>query len=161
MGIEDCCFWFYADDFKLAYYPSADNVRKVNRLLRIICKEMRLLHLSFNPTKCSVLTMGKMNPKLGVFMQNDEGQDVHLTRVTTERDLGLMVDADGTFTTMREKSLRTAETTAKFLSRVFRVHVWNTLVQTYHSHVFSRLSYASELWRQTSETFTNTVDTIY
>ena len=161
LEIEDCCFWFYADDFKLAYYPSPENVRKVNKLLRIICKEMRLLHLSFNPSKCSVLTMGKSNPKLGVFMQDDEGHDVHLTRVTTERDLGLMVDSDGSFSTMREKSLRTAETTAKFLSRVFRVHVWNTLVQTYHSHVFSRLSYASELWRQTTDTFTKSVDVIY
>ena len=161
LDIEDCCFWFYADDFKLAYYPSESNVRKVNKLLKIICKEMRLLHLAFNPAKCSVLTMGKKNKKHQIYMQDDAGKDVLLSRVTTERDLGLMVDADGSFRTMRERSLRLAETTAKFLSRVFKVHVWNTLVQTYHSHVFSRLSYASELWRQSTDTFMKSTDVMY
>ena len=161
LEIEDCCFWYYADDFKLAYFPSEANTKKVNKLLKIICKEMRQLHLTFNPTKCSVLTIGKKNKKYEVKKQDVLGNDVPLVRVTTERDLGLWVDSDGTFTTMKERSLSTAETTAKFLSRIFKVHVWNTLVQTYHSHVFSRLSYASELWRQTTETFAKSVDIIY
>ena len=163
LGIPEgeCHFWLYADDIKIAFFPSADNARKVNRLLKMICKEMTNLHLAFNPSKCSVLTMGVNNPRYRLYMQDPTGNNTLLKRVKVERDLGLMVDADGSFNTMYNKGLQTAKTTAKFLSKVFEKAVWRVKLQTYHSHVFSRMAYASELSRKTTLEATKEYDLVY
>ena len=145
--IEDCCFFLYADDIKIAYYPSELNTKKINKLLKNLSREMRELYLNFNPDKCSVLTLGYNNPCLEVFLPNDKGERVSLKRVECERDLGLQVSSDGIFSKHLEKSLNTAKFTARFLSKIFHTSTWGTKVQLYYGLIFSRMSYASELWR--------------
>ena len=163
LGIPDgeCQFWLYADDIKISFYPTRTNAAKVNRILRMVCKEMTNLHLAFNPTKCSVLTMGLNNPRYRLYMQDEHGKSTLLKRVKVERDLGLMVDADGSFNTMYRKGIQTARTTARFLSKIFEKSVWRVKLQTYHSHVFSRLAYASELSRKTTAEANKEYDSIY
>ena len=146
-GIEDCCFFLYADDIKIAYYPSERNVEKINKLLKNLSKEMKNLYLNFNPDKCSVLTMGLNNQCMDVFLPNDQGENILLKRVDCERDLGLQVSSDGVFSKHLEKSLNTAKFTARFLSKIFHTATWGTKVQLYYGLIFSRMSYASELWR--------------
>ena len=153
LGFEDgdICFFLYADDIKIAYYPSQENIAKVNRLLEKLCLEMERLYLVFNASKCSVLTMGKNNPRLDVFMKNSDGTRTLLSRVDVERDLGIQVSADGQFKEMKKKSLNTMKVTARFLGKIFHTATWNLKVQTYYSHIFSRGSYGSELWGSFNE----------
>ena len=155
--ITDCAFFFYADDVKIAFFPSDHNVRQMNRLLRNLTKEMDRLYLAFNPDKCSVLTMGFSNPCLDLFLPDSNGENVKLTRVTCERDLGLQVSSDGVFSKHIEKSLHTSTLTSKFLARIFHTSTWGTKVQLYYGLIFSRMAYASELWRPSDMTLFNKI----
>ena len=147
LEITDCCFFFYADDVKIAFFPSEHNVKQMNRLLKMLSKEMRNLHLAFNPSKCSVLSLGYSNPKRDLYLPNDKGEDVLLKRVECERDLGLQVSSDGMFQEHIKKSLHVASLTSRFLAKIFHTSTWGTKVQLYYGLIFSRMSYASELWR--------------
>ena len=147
---NEICFFLYADDLKLAFFPSEDNVRKVNRLLEKLCIEMDRLYLVFNANKCSVLSMGKTNPKRELKMRNPDGSFTVLNRVEVERDLGVQVSADGLFRDMKYKSYKRSLTVSRFLAKVLKFSTWNAKVQTYYAHIFSKGSYASELWRPTT-----------
>ena len=147
LEITDCCFFFYADDVKIAFYPSEHNTKQMNRLLKMLSKEMERLHLAFNPDKCSVLSLGFNNPKNDLFLPNKDGNRVLLKRVECERDLGLQVSSDGMFQKHIEKSLHVGSLTSRFLAKIFHTSTWGTKVQLYYGLIFSRMSYASELWR--------------
>ena len=147
LEIEGCTFFVYADDVKILYFPSASNVLKINELLRRLQAKMDELLLKFNASKCKILTLGGWkNPRYDVFMTNEDGVRERLERTTVERDLGLQVDADGSFSTQTKKCIGVAKSTAKIMSRIFKKADFVTKVQLYEAHIFSRLSYASEIW---------------
>ena len=147
LEIEGCTFFVYADDVKIVFYPSASNVRKINILLKRLQAKMEELKLKFNASKCKVLTLGGWrNPRYDIIMTNEEGIEEPLERSTVERDLGLQVDADGSFKTQARKCIGVAKSTAKIMSRIFRKADFVTKVQLYEAHIFSRMSYASEIW---------------
>ena len=147
LEIEGCTFFVYADDVKIVFYPSASNVRKINILLKRLQAKMEELKLKFNASKCKVLTLGGWrNPRYDIIMTNEEGIEEPLERSTVERDLGLQVDADGSFRTQARKCIGVAKSTAKIMSRIFRKADFVTKVQLYEAHIFSRMSYASEIW---------------
>ena len=147
LEITDCDFFIYADDLKICFYPSPENIWKINILLQRLQKKMDDLHLKFNALKCHVLTLGSIrNLRYDIMMKDEDGILKVLQRTTVERDLGLQVDSDGTFSTHIKKCIGVAKATAKIMNRIFRVADFITKVQIYESHIFSRLAYASEIY---------------
>ena len=144
LEIEGCTSFVYADDVKIVYVPTPENVWKINVLLQRLQVKMDELHLKFNALKCHVLTLGSIrNMRYDVIMKNEEGNDEVLVRTMVERDLGVQVDSDGSFETQIKKCIGTAKATAKIMSRIFRKCDFITKVQLYESHIFSRMSYVS------------------
>ena len=79
-------------------------------------------------------------------MTNDSGEQVPLKRTKVERDLGVLIDSDGTFSSHIKKSLAIAKATAKILSKIFFKSSFDDKKKLYHAYVFSRMSYGSEVW---------------
>ena len=146
LKIEGASFYAYADDIKIIYPAIEENYPKVNELMRRLQKEMDDNYLKFNPDKFKILTLGDINPKLDVKMRDENGQEVTIQRSTTERDLGILVDADGTFTSQIQRSLSISKATVKILSKIFVKTSFEDKLKLYHAYVFSRMSYGSEIW---------------
>ena len=146
LEIEGASFYVYADDIKIIYPAIEENIPKINELLRRLQKLMDEHYLKFNADKCSVLTLGDINPNLDVFMTNDSGETIALKRTKVERDLGVLVDSDGTFNSHIKKSLAIAKATIKILSKIFFKASFDDKKKLYHAYVFSRMSYGSEIW---------------
>ena len=161
LGITNCSFWMYADDLKLSFVPTKKNVKKINVLLKRLQAEMDKLKLQFNPDKCAVLGFGNSNPKRKVFMRNQDGDVIELKRSSSERDLGLLIDSDGTFTSAISRGIKVATATMKILRKTFEVTTFRTKVMLYHSHIFSRMAYCSELWRPVERTVMDKMNRIY
>ena len=153
LDLEDAAFFVYADDLKLIFVPTPENTWKINVLLEKLQNKMEELKLKFNATKCHVLTLGNIkNRRYDVIMKNEEGSPEVLVRSNVERDLGIQIDSDGTFETQIKKSIGIAKASSKILSRIFKKSDFITKVQLYEAHIFSRLSYASEVWFHLRET---------
>ena len=162
LDIEGFAFFVYADDVKIIYVPTPENVWKINILLRRLQAKMESLHLKFNALKCHVLTLGSIrNLRYDVVMKNEQGKEEVLIRTTVERDLGVQIDSDGSFETQIKKCIGTAKATAKIMSRIFKKADFITKVQLYESHVFSRMSYASELWAPKDKKVLEEMNKIY
>ena len=123
---------------------------------------MKRLKLKFNALKCAVLTIGgNRNPKRNIYMTDEDGKLVTLKRSEVERDLGVMVDSDGSFKTHINKSLGVAKATMKILRRIFRKASFEDKVKLYHAYIFSRMGYGSEIWRPTDRKTLDEFNNIY
>ena len=146
LGIEGASFYAYADDIKIIYPAIEENYPKVNELMRRLQKEMDDNYLKFNPEKFKILTLGDVNPKLDVKMVDENGQEVVIQRSTSERDLGILIDSDGSFKSQVNRSLSLSRATVKILGKIFGKCSFEDKLKLYHAYVFSRMSYGSEIW---------------
>ena len=146
LDVDGASFYAYADDIKIIYPAIPENYPKVNELLRRLQDEMDSLHLKFNPDKFKVLTLGEVNPKLDVKMRGEEGQEITIQRSEVERDLGILVDSNGKFTSQIKRALAVSRSTVKILRRIFCKMSFEDKKKLYHAYVFSRMSYGSEIW---------------
>ena len=106
LQIVGCTFFVYADDIKICFPALPENYPKINELMLRLQNEMKRLKLKFNAMKCAILTIGgDKNPKRNVYMLDEDGNLVILKRSEAERDLGVMIDSDGSFKTHVKKSL--------------------------------------------------------
>ena len=161
LQITNCSFWLYADDLKISFVPTRKNVRKVNIMLQRLQDEMDKLKVHFNPEKCAVLTFGNSNPERKIYMRDPNGEKIELKRTKSERDLGLLVDSDGSFSSAIERGIKIATASMKILRKIFEVTNYKTKVMLYHSHIFSRLAYCSELWRPVDRSVMDKMNRIY
>ena len=140
LKIIGCTFFVYADDIKICFPAIPENYAKINILMLRLQTEMKRLKLKFNALKCAVLTIGgNKNPKRIIYMTDEDGKLVTLKRSEVERDLGVMVDSDGSFKTHINKSLGVAKATMKILRRIFRKASFEDKVKLYHAYIFSRV----------------------
>ena len=161
LKIEGASVYVYADDVKIVYPAIEENIPKINELLKRLQKLMDDHYLKFNADKCSVLTLGDINPNLPVYMKNDAGQEIPLKRTQVERDLGVLVDSDGSFKSHIKKSLSIAKATVKILSKIFFKTSFDDKKKLYHAYVFSRMSYGSEIWGTNDVLILNEFNKIY
>ena len=161
LNIEGASFYVYADDVKIIYPAIEENIPKVNELLKRLQAEMEANHLKFNAEKFSVLTLGEGNPNLAVNMKNDAGEMVPIKRTNVERDLGILVDANGSFSSQIKKSLSIAKATVKILSKIFFKSSFDDKKKLYHAYIFSRMSYGSEIWGTNDVLILNQFNQIY
>ena len=146
LDVDGASFYAYADDIKIIYPAIPENYPKVNELLRRLQDEMDNLHLKFNPDKFKILTLGEVNPKLDVKMRSEDGTEITIQRSEVERDLGILVDSNGKFTSQINRSLSISRSTVKILRRIFCKMSFEDKKKLYHAYVFSRMSYGSEIW---------------
>ena len=161
LAIEGASFYAYADDIKIIYPAIDENYPKINELMRRLQKEMDDNHLKFNPEKFKILTLGDVNPKLDVKMTDENGQEVVIQRSTSERDLGILVDSDGTFKSQVSRSLSISKATVKILGKIFVKCAFEDKLKLYHAYVFSRMSYGSEIWISTDRKIMDDFNQVY
>ena len=162
LKIVGCTFFVYADDIKICFPAIPENYPKINELMLRLQNEMKRLKLKFNALKCAVLTIGgDKNPKRNVYMSGENDELVILKRSEAERDLGVMVDSDGSFKTHVKKALGVAKATMKILRRIFKKAAYEDKVKLYHAYIFSRMGYGSEIWRPSDRATLDEFNKIY
>ena len=162
LNIEGCAFWVYADDIKIVYPALPENIPKINELLKRLQTVMTERKLKFNAAKCHVLSLGGNTDFIGdVYMSDEEGQQIKLSKTKVERDLGVMIEGDGSFSTHIKKSLSVAKATVKILRKIFYKCDFGNKVKLYHAYVFSRMSYGSEIWRPTDRVTLDKFNRVY
>ena len=97
-GMQNICKMF-ADDTKIYGTPGACLQADLLRATEWAEK----WQMNFNPSKCTVLHMGKKNQRVPYYMKRADGEEIQVTEVENERDVGVTFDTDLKFHTLKRQ----------------------------------------------------------
>ena len=133
----------FADDTKL--YNSSTNHHILQKDLHSIFDWAKMWQMEFNVSKCRVLHMGKINPKLQYFVYNN-GNLTTLTETNSEKDLGVYFDEQLSFDIHVNFCVERATRLLGLIHRSFCGLNSNAYVTIYKTIVRSGLEYANSIW---------------
>ena len=85
----------YADDNKVLAVnkPGIDN--KLQLDINSTVRWCKTWSMTLNGQKCKVMHCGKKNPRNKYYIEDDDGNKMELETTEVEKDLGIMITADG------------------------------------------------------------------
>ncbi|XP_065570290.1 uncharacterized protein LOC136033468 [Artemia franciscana] len=138
-AISQTDFGLFADDTKLLGEASASS--QIQSDLDALTEKLEEWQLSPNVAKCSVVHLGRQNPK---YLYKMKGID--LTKSTCEKDLGVILSLD----LKPEKHIglvvRKASNTLWLLTHSLRYLDIHSKISAYTSYVRPQLEYAIVIW---------------
>lgn len=139
--------YLYADDMKLINIVTKDDDRsRLQDDLNKLAEWTMNWNLKLNLQKCGVLTIGCKNDaaKSYYISQNDE---IHmLNSLSSEKDLGVIVDDELNFETHILELVKKANRTLGIIKRNFKHIGTKSFVLLYKALVRSKLEYAQNVW---------------
>ncbi|KAK2725613.1 hypothetical protein QYM36_000197 [Artemia franciscana] len=138
-SISQTDFGLFADDTKLLGEASASSQSQSD--LDTLREKLEEWQLSPNVAKCSVVHLGRQNPKYSYKMKG-----IDLTKSTCEKDLGVILSLD----LKPEKHIglvvRKASNTLWLLTHSLRYLDIHSKISAYTSYVRPQLEYATVIW---------------
>ena len=131
----------FADDCKLYGEVTADGENLVQTDLTLLEEWSRIWQLPFNAKKCKSMHFGRKNPKR-VYTLN--GQE--LEQITSEKDLGVMVDDELKFHVHAAAATKKANQMLGVIKRTYRTRDAETMMTLYKSMVRPHLEYGNAIW---------------
>ena len=104
------------------------------------------MQMNFHPDKCHVLHLGQSNPQNIYHMENASGNIHVLDVVTSEKDLGVIIDHQLKFSDHIENAAKKANRDFGCLARKFRHLNKETFLLLYKATVRPHLEYATCIW---------------
>ena len=137
----------YADDSKLMAPMSEDELR--NNYLQAdidkIVKWCNTWKMKLNISKCKVMHMGSKNKNRPYFMTDiDTQQSIQLQTTTIERDLGVLISADGSFSQQVDHAITCGYRALGRIKNTFSYLNKETLKILYPIYIRPHLEFASE-----------------
>lgn len=130
----------YADDMKLYGNPLEDH-HVLQRDLRVISEWCSRWLLPLSVSKCTVLHMGRLNPRLQYSLQ-----DSLLKSVDSQNDLGVIITSDLSWSEHILSSVRKASRLSYLFYKVFKGCSPSTAARLYTTYVRPILEFASPVW---------------
>ena len=149
----------YADDTKIfRRIKSKEDAEKLQSDLNMLEEWSRKWLLKFHPDKCHVLTLGKFEN-----IQHTERYriyDTELDHVFEEKDLGLIVDSELSFSEHISTKVRTANAMVGLIRRSFSYLSGKSFKKLYTAHVRPHLEYAQAAWAPISKKLINMLENV-
>ena len=165
-AVESGCLLF-ADDVKLYHrIKTQTDCDFLQRQLDALCHWSQLWGMSLNPGRCKVLTLSLRRDR--VIVGYDVG-DVTLERVSTMRDLGVILDEKLTFADHLDCVARKANRALGLLMRSFQTGKhgktlyncdFRAIISAYCANVRSVLEYGSVIWSGAADTHLSRLESI-
>ena len=144
----DCLSKMYADDTKI--YQAINNSADAQIFQQNIIQLWRWSldwQLLFHPEKCHILHLGRTNEKHRYFMgAGDNSPHTHLKRTDEEKDLGVVVDSQLTFSSHCDKVVNTANKLLGIMRRSFSYLDKNVFSLVYKGIIRPIIEYASSVY---------------
>ncbi len=109
-------------------------------------KALELWQLKFIQSKCKVLHIGRTPSQHQYYMHDSNGIRQQLEKSTAEKDLGVWVDDQLTFTTHTSKSAAKANCLLGLIRRTFKHLDKENLTLLYKAIVRPHIEYANSVW---------------
>ena len=143
-----CSGYLYADDMKI-FTKVIDNNSKLllQQDIDKVAEWSDRWMLKLNPSKCKSITIG--NPKFkipGTYTLNTEHGTHTLEDVTTEKDLGVLIDSELNFENHIYSKIKTANKMLAIIKRNFQNLDSDSFLMLYKALVRSHLEYAEVIW---------------
>ena len=144
----------YADDSKVMAPLDSEELEH-NQLQQDIsnlekwCAEWSM---ELNTLKCKIMHLGKNNPKRVYHMRDkNTGISVPLSETVLERDLGIMVSAEGSFSHQVNTAVSKANTTLGQMLNTFKYFTSDVVKIIYPTYIRPHLEFASSVWNALSK----------
>ena len=145
--VTDCRVKIFADDTKLyKEIQSESDCSVLQSNIENIYEWSRKWQLRFHPDKCHVLRIGCSHPEFCYGMLDSEGKHRSLEVVTSEKDLGVIVDSDLVFREHVSQIVKKANCTLGIIRRSFRFLDRATIMLLYKALVRPVLEYGLPAW---------------
>ena len=144
----DCLSKMYADDTKI--YQAVNNssdAKFFQENIKLLWKWSIDWQLHFHPDKCHILHLGKTNEKHRYYMgAGDDTPHTHLKATTEEKDLGVIIDDQLTFSNHCDKIVTTANKLLGIMRRTFTYLDKNVFSLVYKGIIRPIIEYASSVY---------------
>lgn len=131
---------FFADDTKLYCNPlsQADDMKSD---LTAIERWNKTWQMSLNISKCTILHIGKNNPRTSFYLESSK-----LEIVCCQKDLGVIVSNDLKWETHVSHVVKRANSMLFLILKAFEDHSAEVILKVYKSHIRSVVEYAHSVW---------------
>ena len=140
----------FADDTKMCSYLLPDEHGQLSSNLQEDLNNLqewaRRMQMKFHPEKCKCLHLGKQNPCHTYTMQTSDGKTHMITATTNEKDLGVQIDNDLTFSAHIQAQISKANGVLGSIRHTFKYIDQNSFSLLYKSLIRPHLEYASVVW---------------
>ena len=131
----------FADDCKLYGKVASMGENLVQADLTHLEEWSRIWQLPFNAKKCKSMHLGYKNPKHTYVLNGLE-----LEQITTEKDLGVMVDNKMNFHVHAATATKKANQMLGVIKRTYKTRDANTMATLYKAMVRHHLEYGNAIW---------------
>ena len=131
----------FADDCKLYGKVTSTGDNLVQSDLTQLEEWSRIWQLPFNAKKCKVMHFGLNNPRLTYILNGHE-----LDKMTSEKDLGVMVDDRLKFHVHTAAAIKKANQILGVIKKTYKTRDANTISTLYTSMVRPHLEYGNAIW---------------
>lgn len=140
------CIKLFADDTKV--YTAISDCTKINEMsddLQRLMDWSDKWQLGFNTRKCVMMHLGKHNPA-SIYQVQSNGVTSTLRSSTEERDLGVIIDPQLTFSNHIDQITNKANRQLGMIRRTLVIRDARSLLSIYKATVRPILEYASPVW---------------
>lgn len=139
--------YLYADDMKLfGVIRSSDDVLRLQGDLDGLWDWVSRWSLRLNVSKCGAMSFGRMIVHGSAYYIGEGTDRQMLTKLSKERDLGVIIDEDLSFDIHISEMVKRANQMLGIIKRNFKGLDRNSLLAIYKSMVRSKLEYAHSVW---------------
>ncbi len=139
--------FLYADEMKICRaIKSADDRLTLQRDLESVARWTERWGLSLNLSKCGVMNIGHRGEEKIVYDIPLGGDKQRLNNITSEKDLGILVDDELEYEAHIAEIIQKANKTLGIIKRNFRNIGIKTFLLLYKAMVRSKLEYAQNVW---------------
>ena len=107
--------------------------------------------MELNTLKCKIMHIGKNNPKRIYHMTDKAGTSVPLAESVLERDLGIMISADGSFSHQVNTAVSKANNILGQMLNTFKYFTSDVVKIVYPTYIRPHLEFASSVWNALSK----------
>ena len=145
----NCTAYLFADDMKIFSgirdHSDADKLQTdINTVARWTDKSL----LKLNAQKCKIMTVGRnyAGPLHSYHLPVGNSDSQELTRVTQEKDLGVLIDSDLKFESHVLEKVKMCNRITGLIKRNFKNLNFHSFLQLYKAMIRSHLEYAQTAW---------------
>ena len=139
-AVKECFCKLFADDCKL-FGAVGDGENRVQTDLSNLEEWSKIWQLPFNAKKCKAMHFGHHNPRKTYSLNNQ-----NLESITSEKDLGVMVDDKLRFHIHAASASKKANQILGVIKKTYVTRDANTISTLYKSMVRPHLEYGNAIW---------------
>ena len=139
--------FLFADDTKIFRHIRSEKDREIlQQDLIKLCEWSRKWLVLFHPDKCKLMTVGRKEYDTSYAMIDSDGNSVPLGTTTSEKDIGVYMDGQLSFSDHIAEKVNVANRNMGIIRRTFKFLDKDMFLHLYRAQVRPHIEYANVVW---------------